>query len=131
MNAETTAAPEGSLAPPSGSSRAAFREAARYWEPRRIIYNALLVAVVFAWVWGTWPHFRGALAWATLPPMAFLALMANVCYSTAYLVDIPLLQSSASNVWRRRRWILWLVGTAIAFVLANYWIADEIFPDFR
>ena len=59
---------------PSGSARESFRDAIRYWEPRRLVYNLVLVAVTFAWVAGTWPHFRPALTLSSLPPMAVLAL---------------------------------------------------------
>ncbi len=62
--------------------------------------------------------------------MAVLALLANVCYCTAYILDIAMLHS-LSSVWRRRRWILWLVGTLFAILVASYWIADEIYPDFH
>lgn len=63
--------------------------------------------------------------------MAVLALLANFCYSAAYLVDITLLNSNFHAIWLSRRWILWLVGTLFAILLANYWIADEIYPDVR
>ena len=114
---------------PAGSFRGLMSDAVRYWEVRRVIYNALLAAVCAAWVVATWPHFRPAFARWAVPPMAFLALVANVCYSAAYLVDIPMQQSSFGTVWRNRRWGLWVAGTVFAIVLANYWIADEIYPD--
>jgi threonine/homoserine/homoserine lactone efflux protein len=63
--------------------------------------------------------------------MAALALVANVCYCAAYVVDVAMIHSSLASVWRRRRWILWLVGTLFAIALASYWIADEIYPDFH
>lgn len=63
--------------------------------------------------------------------MAVLALAANVCYCAAYVVDAAMTHSSFDLDWRSRRWILWLVGTLFAIVLASYWIADEIYPDFR
>jgi hypothetical protein len=63
--------------------------------------------------------------------MAVLALLANVCYSAAYLVDIPMQNSSHGGVWKRRRWGVWLMGTLFAIVLASYWIVDEIYPDFQ
>ncbi len=31
------------------------------------------------------------------------------------------------NSWRRWRWGLFTIGTLFAIVLANYWIADEIY----
>jgi hypothetical protein len=52
---------------------------------------------------------------------------ANFCYCAAYLVDIPMQFSPLSAVWKRRRWGLWLAGMLIAILLANYWIADEIY----
>jgi len=106
-----------------------FVHAARFWEPLRIPYNLLLVTVVAWWVIATWPHFRPALRLATLLPMAFLALVANVCYCAAYLADF-LLRHTAQKYLRPRRWIVWTAGTLFAILLANYWIADEMFADF-
>jgi hypothetical protein len=128
MDATQSAGLDGS---PSSPLRESFTDAIRYWEPRRLVYNLVLSAVTAAWVAGTWPHFRAALTLSTLPPMAVLALLANVCYCAAYLVDIPAQRSSFGAVWKRRRWGLWLMGTLFAIVLASYWIADEIYPDFQ
>jgi hypothetical protein len=102
---------------------------ARFWEPRRILYNFFLTAVCVIWLVGSWPHFRPALELSTLFPMAALALFANICYSAAYLVDIPLLSSPSRSSWLSRRWILWVAGMLLALLLENYWIADEIYPD--
>ena len=112
----------------SGPFRPVLSDAFRYWEPRRLTYNFALLAVSVAWFAVAWPHFRPALTWSSLPPLAFLALLANVCYCAAYLVDIPLQRSSLGAAWRRRRWVLWLVGMLFAIVLASYWINDEIYP---
>ncbi len=120
-------------ASPSTPHTTNFREllssSARFWEPRRILYNLILLAVCLVWLVAYWPHFRPALHLDTLVPMTVLALFANLCYSAAYLVDVPLLTSTARATWPSRRWILWLVGTLFAILLANYWIADEIYPD--
>ena len=129
MNTDESKRAEGFGEAPGGSFRGLMKDAVRYWEVRRVIYNFALLAVCAAWVLATWPHFRPAFAWWAVPPMAFLALVANVCYSAAYLVDIPMQQSSLATIWRNRRWGLWVAGTVIAIVLANYWIADEIYPD--
>lgn len=69
-------------------------DAIRFWEPRRLAYNLVLVAATGAWLALTWPHFRPALTLPSLAPLAVLALLANVCYCAAYLVDIPLQRSS-------------------------------------
>jgi hypothetical protein len=128
---DVNASPTGDFAKPLGPFRGPFADAIRYWEPRRVFYNLVLVAVTVAWVMATWPHFRMALTWSSLPPMTVLALLANVCYCAAYVVDVAMLHSPFDSVWRRRRWILWLAGTLFAVLLASYWIADEIYPDFR
>jgi|ERR1700674_286829 hypothetical protein len=115
----------------SGFPRAfgeAMRDAIRYWEPRRVVYNLILTAVVVAWLVLTWPHFRPALTIQSLLPLLVLAALANVCYSAAYLADIAMLRSPVRSIWRRRRWGLWLAGTVFAIMLACYWIADEIYP---
>jgi hypothetical protein len=116
---------------PSGRFRGFLADAMQFWEPRRLAYNFVLAAVVLVWLVATWPHFRVALTPHSLLLLATLALLANVSYCAAYLVDIPIQRSSLSTVWRRRRWGLWLVGTLFAIVLANYWIVDEIYPFVR
>ena len=103
-------------------------EAARYWEPRRLGYNALLGAIVLGWVVFTWPHFRGAFTLSALGALTVLALLANLCYCAAYLVDIALQYSPLRAAWRARRPMLWLAGTILAAALTWYWVADEIYP---
>ena len=58
--------------------------------------------------------------------LIILALLANVCYSAAYLVDISLQFTFAT--WRKYRWTLLLAGVLLAMLIENYWIADEIYP---
>ncbi|HEV3420918.1 MAG TPA: hypothetical protein VG075_11480 [Candidatus Acidoferrum sp.] len=120
---------------PYESSPPAFRrliaDAMRFWEYRRLIYNFVLLAVVVAWVAGTWPHFRPMFEVHSLLLLAILALLANACYCAAYLVDIPMQCSGVGNLWRRWRWILWVAGMLLAILLANYWIVDEIYPFVR
>jgi len=106
-----------------------FSEAARFWEPRRIVYNGALTAVVLAWFILTWPHFRPALQWQSLLLLLVLAAIANVCYCAAYLADLLLQCSKFREVWRCRRGWLWLAGTIFGVLLACYWIADEIYPE--
>lgn len=103
-------------------------DAIRYWEPRRIVYNLVLTAVFVGWVVLTWPHFRPAPLLQSFTALFFLAMMANLCYCAAYLVDIPMQHSSFREVWRRRRWALWMLGMLFAMTAENYWIADEIYP---
>jgi hypothetical protein len=106
-------------------------DASRYWERRRIAYNAVLAAAVAVWLIVTWPHFEPAFTWLNLLRLTGLALIANLFYCAAYLVDLPMQLSIRGAGWRSHRWMLWLLGTTFAFVLTNYWIADEIYPFVR
>ena len=103
-------------------------EAIRFWEPRRIAYNLVLMAVTAGWFLLYWSHFRAGFNLQLLLALLILAAAANVCYCAAYLVDIPLQYSSFRAVWRRRRWWLWLAGVLLGVLLASYWINDEIYP---
>ena len=106
-----------------------FGEAVRFWELRRVWYNAALFVVVLLWVGLSWPHFRPAFTLEALGKMLVLALLANVCYCAAYLVEV-VLQAVSSDIARRRfRWAVWILGLLLALLLENYWIADEIYPD--
>jgi len=118
----------GSGESPPSQLREILDDAIRYWESRRLAYNLVLTVVVIAWVATTWPHFRGALTLESLLALVILAAIANLCYCAAYLVDIPMQYSSFCVVWRRRRWLLWVVGMLFAVALSNYWIVDEIYP---
>lgn len=113
----------------SGPLRDSFLEAVRFWEPRRLFYNLLLLAVVVTWVLATWPHFRPAMNLTAAMQISVLGLLANVFYSVAYLAEFALQGASSGKVRQSLRWTLWVIGTILAFVLANYWIADEIYPD--
>jgi len=113
--------------PQPGPWRCIFTNAIRYWERGRVGYNLILAAVVIGWLVLTWPHFRPAFTWPSLAALLVLAVFANVCYCAAYFTDVAMQLSSFRDIWRRRRWVLWLTGTLFAILLTNYWIADEIY----
>jgi len=110
-------------ATPSG-----VREAARFWERARPLYNGILAVIVLFWLVLTWPHFRPALTLGSFEAFVVLGLLANLCYSAAYLADlfIQLLVPGPSR--RRARIALFVMGTLFALLLENYWISDEIYP---
>ncbi len=111
--------------------RKILTDAIHYWEPRRIAYNVILSLVVIAWIAISWPHFRPIVKFESLVLLAVLAVWANICYCAAYLVDCPMQFSFFRQRWQRWRWGLWTGGMLFAILLANYWIADEIFPYVR
>ncbi len=101
--------------------------AVRYWELRRIPYNLALVLVAVVIVLRTWPHFEPAIAPGSIPPLAVLGLLANLCYCAAYGVELAVRSVGAAP--RHWRAAVWIAGTLLAMLIECYWILDEIYPD--
>jgi len=121
MNTQEAVHPAGSI-----EMRGILDDAIRYWEIRRIPYNLILAGVTIAWGAADWSHLRETPMWGVLLALFVLTALANVLYSSAYVVDVFIQRSSFRDLWRRRRWILWLAGMLLAVALANAWIIAQI-----
>lgn len=106
-----------------------YRDTARFWEPRRIWYNTVLVLVVLLWLALTWPHLRPALNLVSLGKLMVLGVLANVCYCSSYAADFLLQGLVPQRLWRSFRSGVFVAGMLLALLAENYWIADEIYPD--
>jgi len=96
--------------------------AMRYWERGRLFYNLALTAVVLFHVAAAWPHSKALFIWDVGLGLFALAVLANVAYCAAYAVDL-FVQSSGSQVaWQRWRWVLLVIGTAFAAVIAHFFV---------
>ena len=111
---------------PTAFLRGTLADAARFWEPRRILYNLILAAATIGWFAHAWPGFRKEFTVQGVIPLTVLALIANVLYCAAYFIDLPMQLTASSALWKRYRWILWVAGTMLAFAITNYWVADEV-----
>jgi hypothetical protein len=105
-----------------------IRNATRFWESRRLLYNAILTATALFWLTKDWTHFRPALSWYFLGVIAVLALLANLCYCAAYLADLAIQSLLPNRAWNRSRWAIFTLGTLFAILFESYWINDEIYP---
>ncbi len=108
------------------SSKPGIREilsdALRFWEWRRLFYNLVLAAVVLLEFARRWPASAKALNLDLALHAFMLAVLANVAYCAAYLVEALVQFSDFREPWRRYRFALWLLGTAFAAVLAYFFM---------
>ena len=95
-------------------------EAIRYWEPRRLFYNLLLVVVVAMTFWLNLPSSRAAITIDSILWLFLLAVVANVAYCAAYIVDVFVQSSAFRPQWHQLRWLLYALGSAFAAVLTRY-----------
>lgn len=100
--------------------REAITNALRYWEPRRLVFNLVLTGVVLAYFAAAWPQSREAVTLNGVLVFFILAVLANVCYCAAYLGDILVQFSGFSDLWRRWRWGLFVLGTAFAAAITRF-----------
>ena len=50
-----------------------------------------------------------------------LAVLANVAYCAAYVVDIFAQVSGYRELWQKYRWLLFVVGLLFAGVITRFW----------
>ena len=119
--------PDASSEPPESArsgTRASFREVAsdalRYWEPRRVVYNLALGAIVMGHVYGSWPRSQAFLTRDGILGAFLLAVLANVDYCAAYAVDLFVQFSGLRETWGRWRWVVLITGTAFAGVITHF-----------
>lgn len=82
--------------------RESFMDAIRYWEPLRLVYNSALAIIVLIFFWIGYPHSRVYLSADAIVLVFPLAVLANVAYCTAYLVDILVQSSGYREIWRKK-----------------------------
>ena len=107
----------------SPTFREAITDAIRYWEPRRLLYNALLAGIVLFYLLyslKTNPSLKESLTLDSFLGLFLLAVLANVAYCAAYVADVFAQWSSYRDLWRRYRWVVLVVGMLFAGVLTRF-----------
>lgn len=102
------------------TAREMLTDAIRYWEIRRIAYNVILAGVVTAVFIARWPDSRSALSADLIQGLFILAVLANVAYCAAYLVDVAAQYSAFQATWKRYRWVLFAIGVVFASIIARF-----------
>lgn len=100
--------------------------ALRYWEPRRLIYNGVLVAVVLVHVFLGWPASREKISFDVLLGAFVLAVLANVAFCAVYAIDLFVQFSGLDAPWRVGRVILLIVGTAFAAAITHFVVQGNL-----
>ncbi len=103
--------------------RDALTDAIRYWELRRIAYNAILVAIVAVVFVTQWPGSGASLSADVAQTLFLLAVLANVAYCAAYVVDVVAQYSGFVATWKRYRWVLFAIGVIFASIIARFFAA--------
>jgi hypothetical protein len=99
-------------------------DAIRYWERRRIAYNAILAAfVAFVFVLRL-PESRSAMSAEQVLTLFIFAVLANVAYCAAYVVDLIAQYSTFQATWKRYRWLVFVTGVVFAATKAMPITAD-------
>lgn len=95
-------------------------ESIRYWEPRRVLYNAVLSAIVITYFVLALPGSKRVLTVDFFLSLFILAVLANVAYCAAYVVDIFAQYSGLRELWQRFRWVLLLIGVTFGGVITRF-----------
>jgi hypothetical protein len=105
----------------TGDIRGAVTEAIRYWEPRRIAYNAVLAAIALAYFWHGYPGSRQVVSADGILALFLLVVLANAAYCAAYIVDLFVQMSGFRERWRSYRRVLFGIGLLFAGILVRFW----------
>ncbi len=95
-------------------------DAINFWEPRRVAYNLVLTAVVVIYFVVSYPLSRAILSVDFCLGLFLLAVIANVAYCAAYIVDIFAQASGFRELWQRYRWLLFAIGTTFAAIITRF-----------
>jgi hypothetical protein len=105
-------------------------DAIKFWEPFRLLYNLALAAVVITYFAIGYPLSKSVISVDFCLGLFLLAVIANVAYCAAYIVDIFAQASGFREVWRQYRKLLFVIGTLFAAVITRF-VAMGMFPGNR
>jgi hypothetical protein len=103
-------------------------DALRYWEPRRLVFNAVLGCVVLGHFLLRLPESRNALTFDFGLIVFLLAVIANICYCAVYVADLFVQFSGLHAAWQRGRVLLLVVGTAFAATITHFVVQGLFAP---
>src|SRR5437660_11162182 len=109
--------------------RESVSDASRFWEPRRLVYHAVLSVIVLFYFFRAYPASKAVLTLDSILGMFLLVVLSNVAYCAAYVVDAFSQWSSYRDILRRYRWLLLAVGTFFAGILTRFIAIGILWPN--
>ena len=95
-------------------------DAIKFWERWRLVYNLGLTAIVIIHFAAGYPVSRAILSLDFGLGLFLLAVVANIAYCAAYIVDIFAQASGFRELWQRFRWLLFAIGTTFAAIITHF-----------
>ena len=95
-------------------------DAIKFWERWRVLYNLVLAAVVVLHFLASYPASKAMLSLNFCLGLFLLAVVANIAYCAAYLVDIFAQSSGFRELWQHYRWLLFGIGTTFAAIITHF-----------
>ena len=95
-------------------------DAVKFWEPRRILYNLVLTAIVLIYFAIGYPTSKMMVTLDFCLALFILAVIANVAYCAAYIVDLFVQSSGFRELWQQYRWLLFAIGTIFAAIITRF-----------
>ena len=89
----------------------------RYWELHRLYYNLWLIGLTLGCCAFLPDIGRWLLTGRGSGMLVVLATLANLCYCSAYPLDLLIQCSDYRDSWRRWRWLLFVAGSLLAALL--------------
>jgi hypothetical protein len=102
-------------------------DAIKFWEPWRLLYNLTLAAIIIIYFAIGYPLSKTVLTIDFCLGLFLLAVIANVAYCAAYVVDIFAQASRFREMWRGYRKVLFVIGTLFAAIITRF-VARGMFP---
>ena len=95
-------------------------DAIKFWEPWRLLYNLTLAAIVVIYFAIGYPLSKAIISVDFCLGLFLLAVIANVAYCAAYIVDIFAQASGFREIWRQYRKLLFVIGTLFAAIITRF-----------
>lgn len=94
------------------------RDAAQYWERRRLAYNGVLATIVLLALAWKWPYSKSWFGPPVSSTLVEAAIIANILYCAAYFAEVGIRFTPFVDRWHRWRSAAFIVGLLMASGLA-------------